>query len=323
MIDAKTFEDFVSYWLYYVGEKGLLKKVKKKFSEIESILAKIEKVTISVKGASAELHGPFKKNWEGWAERLAKELDKTNNAIVVFDEFPAMIENFKDNYPNKELKGFIRWFSGMRNKFPGVRYIICGSVCLDFVVRELKVPEAFLDFKRRELKMMNQKQVVELFEMKLKEKGIKPTKKASSRMLKKVDPIPWFVKLLAYELNQMHISTGRRRMDEKDIDSACQNILGYRELCYYEERLQKYSKEHYEVGRKLLYELSRGECISRKELWGLYQYITDGNDEDSFSHLLADLENDFYIKYDDDKGCFRFYSKVLRDWWKNLFKGLK
>ncbi|RMF91167.1 MAG: hypothetical protein D6733_01965 [Methanobacteriota archaeon] len=316
---VRTFEGFFSYWLYYAGTKGIIKKITEKFSDIKEVLERIEKFSISVEGASVELL-PRIKNWQDWTDRLVKELDKIENVVIIFDEFPDMIENFIDNYTKKEVRDFLRWFSGITEKYPKICYIICGSVCLDFVVRELKFPRAFMNFKRYELEMMSSEKAAELFEKKLVEAGLKPTAEATKRMLDIVDPIPWFILLLAYDIysNRAHLS--EQRVKKGDIDRAYRNILGYREFNYYLHRLEKYSREHYDVGKKLLYELSKDECLSSEELWGPYQYVTDGGNEDSFFHLLADLENDFYIKYDEERGGYRFYSKVLRDWWGKLFR---
>ncbi|KAB2942672.1 MAG: Archaeal ATPase [Candidatus Methanoperedens nitroreducens] len=49
--------------------------------------------------------------------------------------------------------------------------------------------------------------------------------------------------------------------------------------------------------------------------FGIYKQETGNDDYEKFMDLIADLGNDFYIEYDPKKGL-KFYSKMLRDWWR-------
>jgi hypothetical protein len=66
----------------------------------------------------------------------------------------------------------------------------------------------------------------------------------------------------------------------------------------------------------------KGSRISEKALpiQGLrrvyLQAVSEPSDE-GFSHLLSDLQNDFYLQRQDD--VYRFHTKVLRDWWIRFY----
>ena len=49
--------------------------------------------------------------------------------------------------------------------------------------------------------------------------------------------------------------------------------------------------------------------------FGIFKHETGIDDCEKFIDLIADLSNDFYIEHDLEKG-FKFYSKMLRDWWR-------
>ena len=75
-------------------------------------------------------------------------------------------------------------------------------------------------------------------------------------------------------------------------------------------------KELAEIAKTLLSELAQVGSLSKKELWNLYMQRTQGKgEEDDFSYLLSDLENDFYVIHDAADGRYRFATKVLQDWW--------
>ena len=49
--------------------------------------------------------------------------------------------------------------------------------------------------------------------------------------------------------------------------------------------------------------------------FGIFKLETRIDDYEKFIDLIADLSNDFYIEHDLEKGL-KFYSKMLRDWWR-------
>jgi hypothetical protein len=85
---------------------------------------------------------------------------------------------------------------------------------------------------------------------------------------------------------------------------------------YYERLKDYYSPELADAAKKLLTEIARRESLTKGELWNLFQAQMQGQgSENDFSSLLSDLENDFYITFNQDRQNFRFATKVLRDWW--------
>ncbi len=90
----------------------------------------------------------------------------------------------------------------------------------------------------------------------------------------------------------------------------------------------KYYFEHYSQRLRIFYqsmEEKAAKAILRKVCsidyypvnlaFGIFKRETGINDYEKFMDLIADLSNDFYIEHDPKKGL-KFYSKMLKDWWR-------
>ena len=114
---------------------------------------------------------------------------------------------------------------------------------------------------------------------------------------------------------------GEKKLSEGIIEAAYQNgVLACYNRTYFEhyyERIEDYyEQELAEIAKALLSELAQIGRLSKKELWDLFMQKTQGKgNEDDFSYLLSDLENDFYIVHDATDDRYRFATKVLQDWW--------
>lgn len=112
---------------------------------------------------------------------------------------------------------------------------------------------------------------------------------------------------------------GKRTLSEEMIERAYEDgVLASYNRTYFEhyyERLQSYySPDMASVAKALLTEIAKRETLAKTELWTQFKVQTQGRgDEDTFSYLISDLENDFYLVREEDQ--FRFATKVLRDWW--------
>ena len=117
-------------------------------------------------------------------------------------------------------------------------------------------------------------------------------------------------------------------MDSKGIDISegfvekvyKEKVLGVECRTYFQEYYQRL-KRYYEPreansAKAILKAIAREGEMKPNALYQIYlKAISKTDDNDGFSYLMSDLENDFYIKFDTDKQTYSFASKILRDWW--------
>ena len=134
-------------------------------------------------------------------------------------------------------------------------------------------------------------------------------------------PIQYFLQIMVREcMNEME-KGGHENLTEEIISRAYhEGVLASYNQTYFEhyyERLKDYYGENIpDIAKKILTELSRNERVERNRLWKIFLLLTEGRgDEDTFSLLLTELENDFYITCDQRK-YYHFTTKVLKDWWE-------
>ena len=86
---------------------------------------------------------------------------------------------------------------------------------------------------------------------------------------------------------------------------------------HYYARLHEYYPPHEEAAvKRILRELAVVEQMTRDACYQFYrERVGDRADLEVFNRLMADLENDFYIRFDADAHRYEFACKLLRDWW--------
>jgi len=69
------------------------------------------------------------------------------------------------------------------------------------------------------------------------------------------------------------------------------------------------------VSRAILGKVCTTDYYDIELAFGIYQKETGDANRSKFMDLIANLENDFYIDFDRERGL-KFYSKMLSDWWR-------
>jgi hypothetical protein len=103
-------------------------------------------------------------------------------------------------------------------------------------------------------------------------------------------------------------------------------VLGVECRTYFEHYFQRlcmyYDRTEEQAAKEILKNLSILGNMNKTELYNIFlAAVADEveNPRETFNFLLADLENDFYIEYDDLTQAYRFKTRVLRDWWKKYY----
>jgi hypothetical protein len=271
-----------------------------------------------------------------WRER-GKELFKTlksydagKKLLLIIDELPVMLYLFQDNdTPLSQIKEFLYWFRELRIN-PDIcstncRFLVGGSIGIDTYLSRINALPAINDFEKVAIGELDGKNALRLVEQLLESRNIKLSRASKREILNMIgSPIPYFIQVfvneIANELTQRPDITGPKRLQEIYQD----RVLGASQRSYFQyyyDRLRYYDKIEENAAKELLKQLALAypTGIEKSTLFSTYKKASgkSGNKED-FSRLLADLENDFYIKFSEG-GSYVFASKILCDWWRRYY----
>ena len=87
---------------------------------------------------------------------------------------------------------------------------------------------------------------------------------------------------------------------------------------HFHSRLKDYYEPDQEqAAQKMLKQLALKKSLTIRDLRIISLREVPGLSDDVFNHLLGDLENDFYLRRQDDS--YIFHTKILRDWWLRFY----
>ncbi|MBI3813518.1 MAG: hypothetical protein HY279_03500 [Nitrospinae bacterium] len=138
-------------------------------------------------------------------------------------------------------------------------------------------------------------------------------------------PVPYFVQILIYEsLNEMR-RRGKKTLNNEIIQKAYnEGVLGPASRTYFEHYFTRlkdyYDKDTEHAAKRLILEVARQGKVKKTDLFKLFRLESKGNlTDESFSYLLTDIENDFYVSYNRENQCYSFTTNILRDWWLRYY----
>ncbi len=263
--------------------------------------------------------------WQETGRELIEQLEKLEiKTIFIVDELPLMLQRIhrEEKEAAHELLAWLRSLRQNPNLHEKVRWVIGGSIGIEHVLRQIGAgTKEINDLRRIPVREFSQESAREFIKALLGGEGVRRIpRKILDKFLEAIDiPIPYFIQILVREsLNEMN-HQGKRTLSEEMIEQAYQNglLASYNRTYfehYYERLRDYYSPEMASIAKALLTEIARRGSLTKQELWTEFQAHMQGRgDEDTFSYLLSDLENDFYLV--SESGQLRFATKVLRDWW--------
>jgi len=85
--------------------------------------------------------------------------------------------------------------------------------------------------------------------------------------------------------------------------------------------MRQYDKPAENAAKSILKELALAhpQALANDHLYAMYNRTSkEMASKEHFARLISDLENDFYIRYQPEKG-YQFASKILCDWWRRHY----
>ncbi len=312
-------------------DKNLVTLLKKGFEKAGGHFRKL----ISEIGAEAwgvefklKLKDKMDKSWKEITDSILSTLQSTDKKILfLLDELAFMIENFQENEVKpSEIRLFLSWFRSLRIDPKGglnrCKFILASSSSIGQSLSRLNITKVINDFEKISLPELTPKQSEDFIKLLVKKYKLDLSAQTIKKILLIVGGgIPYFIQVLFAEVYKYH-KLKHIKITPSLIEQIYEEeILGVNCKLYFQhyyERLRTYEKIQEKVTKNILSELSLTESISKSSLRSLYKKETHKSIDD-FNYLMADLENDFYVRYNTKNDSYSFKSPILRDWWKRYY----
>jgi len=289
----------------------------------ENIKENIEEIGISefkVKLRS-NIEEDLKKDWVERSRQIFEIIGKENSEIcVIIDEFPVAIKNMSKIDQN-ETEKFLHWFRKLRQLTRNLKFIAGGSVSIDRVVRDVGGISTINDFKRIRIGGFQREVALSVIEKVFKGEGWEYKTVLGEKILDCIGEayIPYFIAVMLSAIKEERILRGNEI--NGDLIEAVYNfrILGNEGKYYFEYYFQRlrifYTGMEEKASKAILRKVCSQDYYPVELAFGVFYKETGEDDYEKFMDLIADLGNDFYIEHDTKRGL-KFYSKMLRDWWR-------
>ena len=274
-------------------------------------------------------------NWESYGEEVLSLLSMNSpRLLLIIDEFPIMIDHIAKNNI-KEAKKLLRWFRSVRiAPETQTRFIVGGSINLVSTLTSLGLVDTINDLFIQKVSVFSpetaRRFVKETFsnEMSCKHKNAELPDEWINFILELVgEPVPYLLAVFLNAILDRSREMNRKKITKDDIKMAFEDDLlaGATAITFqhYRSRIdQYYSVTDGNAAKSILNLLSRTKRPVKKET--LYQVFLersnlrpDDSSHDQFSHMMARLENDFYLT--EKERSYHFFSRALGLWWKNNY----
>lgn len=261
--------------------------------------------------------------WKAKIEPLVFRLNALDKkTIIVFDEFPDMLMNFKSKRKEKDsykeaVDRLTAWLRTLRQRTDGTckySFVYCGSINLRQTLQDMGLGKRINDletFRIPHLKVDEAKQLIGslmmTYDIEIEPKGIE-------FMVEKIaDGSPYYGQILFKPLRDAR----EKKFSLSQVKGIYDNMLrgGDHDLKHFHSRLKEYlpGEQEKQCSFKILSHLCNSP-VSEKEMYD--GYVAGICSFNTFQTVVNRLIHEGYIMRDSrDEGVIRFVSPLLRDWW--------
>lgn len=283
---------------------------------------------VAIAGAKVKLRRALESDWQSQGEALFLRLEKAGKPIVVFlDELPMMLERMtRSEEGRQQAITLVRWLRSIRQRpdLSRLRFVLAGSIGIERLLDGLGEIASINDFQRLALPPFNiEDGTADRFLAELAHTyQLDLPKESRDAMIEAVGvPTPYFLQVLFAETLKAQVLDNRPPTPEHIGAIYRDRLLAVDCKTYFEHyysRFRLYYPTHLEkAAKRLLRELAPlPEGVSRDACYQFYAgEVGSDADDNEFHGMMADLEYEFYLRYDPDIRRYRFACKLLRDWW--------
>lgn len=298
----------------------IISTLKKGFQWFKENIEELETPVFKAKLRS-NIEADLKEDWIEKSRQVFEIISGTDeNIYFIIDEFPIAIKNIEP----KEAETFLHWFRKLRQVTKNLKFVVGGSVSIDRVVRDVGGVSTINDFKRVRIGGFQKNVVLSVIEKTFKEEEWVYKESLGEKLLACTGEayIPYFIAIMLSAIKEEKDLRGGE-INEGLIEKVYNyRILGNEGKHYFEHYSQRLcifykgmSGREEKAAKAILKKICSVDYYPVDIAFGIFKRETGVDDYEKFMDLIADLSNDFYIEHDPKKGL-KFYSKMLRDWWR-------
>ncbi len=295
---------------------------------VAGLLGRIRGIKLDWEGIGVNLADPKAPRWSSSIEDVLAAVRKSGAAtVVIVDEFSMMLDNLvRARIDPTLIVNLLTWFRDLRlkaqNHEPALGFVLGGSMSLEYWLRRLEATALMSDVERQEVSAFDVPTAAALIVAVAGGEGVQIPRDACDEMLVRIDPpIPFWIHALISFLVQ---EPGRARpVTAADVSSAYRDrLIGTAGRHYFQPFEERLGREDPVIRRgiqRVLTYLARlpwSQGVARSTLATLFARVTGNHSPEVFDAVFADLQSDYYIRYDPETDLCYFAHKVLRDWWR-------
>lgn len=266
------------------------------------------------------------KDWRDLGKVLIKLAEKIDGKVLLMlDELPLMTKRMLNGAEKDSVEPFLYWLRSFRvgpDAMESMRFIIGGSIGISHVLTQARAESSMNDLESIKVDPfppnVAKRLVRELFESQKRHVD----EAAIEQVLCEVELlVPYFLQMLVSETCKLAIDK-KINVSSSLVSAAYHDRLISVESRTYFEHFYSRLKDYYEISEEraakaMLKELALKGKLSIQQLRNIYLQAIGEQPDKRFSSLLSELENDFYLRRQDDS--YIFHTKVLRDWWVRFY----
>jgi AAA+ ATPase superfamily predicted ATPase len=263
----------------------------------------------------------LKKDWEKRSNEIFDVIRNEQSYLhIIVDEFPVAIKNMT-KVSKDETEKFMHWFRRLRQTTQNLRFIAGGSVSIDRVVRDVGGVASINDFKRFRVGGFQKEAALGVIKKVFIDEGWHYESSLGEKILNCIGEayIPYFIAVMLSAIKEEKILRGSIISDDLIETVYNFHLLGNEGKHYFEHYYQRlkifYTPLEEKAAKAILRKICSEDYFPVDLAFGIFVHETGQDDYEKFMDLVADLCNDFYLEHDFKKGV-KFYSKMLRDWWR-------
>lgn len=309
---------------------SLLSSINKKCEAIVRMAGRIESVGFSE--LSMKIRESVGKDWRRTAEDFLLRLTKTKRSIIFFlDEFPVLVKHIEKK--NGDVESMLRWFRDWRqNHETGqVKFLVTGSIGLSSVVRRLRLEDTVNDFHSVSFPPLSRKEALEFMDRLSLDNGFQLSPSIKENILELLGPPwPYFLQIFLLEIynwdlrekKPLTVGIVKQIYRERMIAGVKNKFLPH----MFGRLREIFSPEEVRLARAILQECSaKKKGLKKTDFQRLHSTIIKDDllrDEEQLGYVLDVLKHDGYIvQSTGGEQRTRFFSNMLRDYWKRRVAG--
>jgi hypothetical protein len=274
----------------------------------------------------------LKNDWQEGGRKLIMHLQRFDGKVMfILDELPELIKHIAKNRGDNIAVNFLHWFRSIRQmpELSHIRWLVGGSIGIEHVLEKIGAGvKTINDFAVIRVEPFSVIEGQAFIKALLKKEGQiqRINRSILNKLIETIGvPVPYFLQILVreslYEMNKQN----RKSLTVEIIEKAYEErVLGPTSRTYFQHyytRLKEYYAIEIEaIAKRLLIEIAKQSKVKKPALFRLFNQECKGTlNANDFSYLMTDLENDFYISYDQEGDSYQFTTKVLRDWWLRYY----